>query len=146
MKKMTYADALNVAIEDLMTMTATDSSLVPNAPEAIERLTALRDTLEKRARAPRKEKTPEQKSAANAKRRENNQKARALLMETVIPILTDAMSVNDDYTAVEIYERAKDNLPDNFTASKVQAVLLREMRPNVVITEKKNCPNYYRLA
>lgn len=54
MTKMTYVEALNVAIEDLMTMTSTDASLVPNASEAIERLTALRDTLVKRATTPRK--------------------------------------------------------------------------------------------
>jgi hypothetical protein len=134
MKKMTYVTAIENAINNNLTA------------ETIERLTALRDTLKKRAEAPRWEKSQAQKDKENAVRREKNQKARALLMETVIPILTDAMSVNDDYTAVEIYERAKDNLPDNFTANKVQAVLLREMRPNVVITEKKNCPNHYRLA
>ena len=134
MKKMTYVTAIENAINNNLTA------------ETIERLTALRDTLKKHAEAPRGEKSQAQKDKENAMRREKNQKARALLMETVIPILTDAMSVNDDYTAVEIYERAKDNLPDNFTANKVQAVLLREMRPNVIITEKKNCPNHYHLA
>jgi len=129
MKKMTKHDALVYALN---TVIKYNDNL-----EVCEVLTTMIAQLSK---------SQDKKDEENAKRRENNQKARALLMETVIPILTDAMSVNDDYTAVEIYERAKDNLPDNFTANKVQAVLLREMKPNVIITEKKNCPNHYRLA
>ena len=42
MTKMTYVDALEIAIEHL------------DSPEAVERLTALRDTLIKRATTPRK--------------------------------------------------------------------------------------------
>lgn len=42
MTKMTYVDALEIAIEHL------------GSPEAVERLTALRDTLVKRAETPRK--------------------------------------------------------------------------------------------
>ena len=45
----------------------------------------------------------------------------------------------------ELYEAAKAELPTDFTHNKVQNVLLREMRPELVVTEAKGRANTYRL-
>ena len=61
-----------------------------------------------------------------------------------MPILRDVMTA--DMTAKEIFSAAQERLPQDFTAAKVQAILLREMKDEVIKTEAKNKPNTYRLA
>ena len=126
---MTYAVALTTAI-DIMKDTM---------PEVAERLTALRATLAKRS-----QRSDDSKAKANAKRKDANAKARAELCEQVVPILRDVITT--DMTAKEIFAAAQERLPQDFTVGKVQAILLREMKDEVVKTETKNKANTYRLA
>lgn len=126
---MTYAVALSTAID-----TIKDTN-----PEVAERLTALRETLAKRS-----QRSEDSKAKASAKRKEQTAAKRAELCAQVIPILRDVMTT--DMTAKEIFAAAKERLPQDFTANKVQYILLNDMKGEVVKTEAKNKPNTYRLA
>ena len=68
--------------------------------------------------------------------------ARAEMTAQVIPILRDVITT--DMTAKEIYAAAANRLPANMSAAKVQNILLREMKPELVITEAKGKANTYR--
>ena len=125
---ITYAQALTVAIE-----TITD-------PVVVDRLTTLRETLAKRSGHT----SDEAKAKQNAKRKEATAQARAELVAKVAPILRKCLTA--DVTAKELYEMAKDELPADFSAAKVQNILLREMAPELVKTETKGKANTYRLA
>ena len=126
---MTYAVALTTAID---TMKGT-------MPEVAERLTALRDTLAKRS-----QRSDDSKAKASAKRKEQNAAKRAEMCAQVMPILRDVITT--DMTAKEIFTAAQDRLPQDFTAAKIQAILLREMKDEVIKTESKGKANTYRLA
>jgi hypothetical protein len=126
---MTYAVALSTAIE----------TIKDTMPEVAERLTALRETLAKRS-----QRSEDSKAKASAKRKEQNAVKRAELCAQVVPILRDVMTT--DMTAKEIFAVAQERLPQDFTAAKVQAILLREMKDEVIKTETKGKANTYRLA
>lgn len=88
----------------------------------------------------------EEKKAA---RRENAAAERRVLMAKVIPPITAALptSAEEGRTAKEIFEAAKANLPSDFTANKVQYVLLHDMINIVGKTEAKGKANtYYRIT
>ena len=118
---MTYAIALSTAIDTMKN----------DYPEVTERLAALRDNLAKRAN------NSENVRAKNAAKR-------AEMVGKIIPILRKAITA--DMTAKEIYAAAKGELPEDFTAPKVQNILLREMAPELIKTETKGKANTYRLA
>lgn len=126
---MTYAVALSTAIE----------TVKDTMPDVAERLTALRETLAKRS-----QRSEDSKAKASAKRKEQNAMKRAEMCAQVVPILRDVMTT--DMTAKEIFSAAAERLPQNFTAAKVQAILLREMKDEVIKTETKGKANTYRLA
>ena len=137
---ITRVDALNLAITAL-----TDAYMSDDAPDtldvdcatckdAIEVLTKIRDQIAK----PRKS-SDEAKAKAKAKRAD----ARATLMAQVLPIIREGVA--DGGTAKEIFERCADALPADFTAAKVQYILLNEMADEVVKTEAKGKPNVYKL-
>lgn len=126
---MTYAVALSTAID-----TIKDTN-----PEVAERLTALRATLAKRS-----QRSEDSKAKASAKRKEATAKARGELCAQVVPILREVITT--DMTAKEIYSAAAERLPQDFTVGKVQAVLLREMKDELVKTETKGHANTYRRA
>ena len=88
--------------------------------------------------------SPEAKAKMNAKRKEATAVARAELVANVAPILRKYLT--SDVTAKELFEIAKGELPSDFTAPKVQNILLREMAPELVKTEAKGKANTYRLA
>ena len=121
--KMTYSDALTLAINTLTA--ATDETSV----KAVEKLTALKATYDKKAEQ-------------SAKRKAATAAARAEMTAQIIPILRDVITA--DMTAKEIYAAASDRLPANMTAAKVQNILLREMAPELVKTETKGKANTYR--
>lgn len=138
--KMTYVQALSLAIQNIENMESIydgANTIEPN--ETIERLEALRATLIKRG-----ERSDEAKEKASAKRKEQTAAKRAELCTQVVPILRDVMTT--DMTAKEIFAAAKGRLPQDFTANKVQYILLNDMKGEVVKTEAKNKPNTYRLA
>ncbi len=93
---------------------------------------------------PRTPASEEAKAKANAKRKEATAVARAELVANVAPILRKHLT--SDVTAKELFEVAKGELPEDFSAAKVQNILLREMAPELVKTEAKGKANTYRLA
>lgn len=137
--KMNYVDAINVAIAT-MTAAEQDETIV----KATEKLVAMRDTLVKRAEAAKTPKNKEKLDAFNAKRKEANAKVRAELVATIAPILRKYLT--KDMTAQELYKAAKDELPADYSWQKVQAMLTRELKPELVRTERKKGGDTYRLA
>ena len=130
---ITRVDALNFAIDCIQSAPAYSESRGDG--EIVEILTKIRDQIAK----PRKT-SDEAKAKAKAKRAD----ARSALMAQVVPVLREVITT--DMTAKEIFTAAQERLPQDFTANKVQAVLLREMKDEVVKTETKGKANTYRLA
>lgn len=90
--------------------------------------------------------SPEAKEAANAKRKDATAKERAGLVAMVAPILRDVLThTQQGMTAKEIFSDAASRLPIDFSAPKVQNILLREMRPELEVIEAKGKANLYRL-
>lgn len=127
---LTRVDALNYAIAAVTNST----EVLTNPDEVVEVLTKIRDQIAK----PRTT-SDEAKAKAKAKRAD----ARATLMEKVLPIVREGIA--DGGTAKEIYERCADALPADFTANKVQYILLHEMADEVNKIEVKGKPNVYTL-
>lgn len=73
-------------------------------------------------------------------RKNEAHKARAELVANVAPLLRSVMSSGEPMTAMEVFNATKDALPEDFTARKVQAMLVNEMLNEVTIdrTQKKN--------
>ena len=86
----------------------------------------------------------EAKANRSAKQKEQTAKARAELVAIVAPVLRKYLT--EDITAKELFEVAKGELPEGFSAPKVQNVLLREMKNELIKTEAKGKANTYRLA
>lgn len=128
---ITRVDALNFAIDCILSAPAYSESLGDG--EIVAVLEKMRDQIAK----PRK---TSDEAKAKAKRAD----ARATLMAQVVPILREVITT--DMTAKEIFAAAQERLPQDFTANKVQAVLLREMKGEVIKTETKGKANTYRLA
>lgn len=121
---MTKKDALTVAL-----------NFVPaDEGKAREIITSMIEQLSKQRKT-----SDEAKAKAKAKRAD----ARAELCAQVVPILREVITT--DMTAKEIFAAASDRLPKDFSDKKVQAILLREMKDEVVKTEAKGKPNTYRL-
>ena len=124
---ITRVDALNFAIDTIKTYRENDT-------EVCDILTKIRDQIAK----PRKS-----SDEAKAKRKEKNAQARATLMAQVLPIIREG--VGDGGTAKEIFERCKDALPKDFTAYKVQYILLHELVDEVDKIEAKGKANVYKI-
>jgi len=92
---------------------------------------------------PRTPKSEEAKAKANAARKAKTAAARAELVAKVAPVLREGLTA--PVTAKGLFEAVKANLPADFTALKVQNVLLREMRDELTITEAKGQANTYQL-
>ena len=125
---ITRVDALNIAIDTINTYRENDTAVC-------DILTKIRDQIAK----PRTT-SDEAKAKASAKRA----KARTELCSQVVPILREVITT--DMTAKEIFTAAQERLPQDFTANKVQAILLREMKDELIKTETKGKANTYRLA
>ena len=130
---MTKKNALTVALNAL--------NLV-NTDEAVEARATLTKMVE--ALSTSRPLSDEAKAKQNELRKAKTAAARAELVATVAPVLRKYMTA--DITAKELFEAAKAELPADFTHNKVQNVLLREMRPELVVTEAKGKANTYRLA
>ena len=128
---MTRVDALNYAIAAVTYST----DVLTDSDEITDVLIKIRDQIAK----PRKT-SDEAKAKAKAKRAD----ARSALMAQVLPILREVITT--DMTAKEIFTAAQERLPQDFTVNKVQAILLREMKNEVIKTETKGKANTYRLA
>ena len=122
---MTYSVALTTASE----------SMQETNPEVAARLTTLMETLAKRSG---------HSDASKAKAKEKRANARLEMVSQVIPILRE--TITKDMTATEIFEASRERLPEDFSARKVQNILMREMGSEIVKTERKGKANLYRLA
>ena len=131
-KIMTKKNALEVAIAAL--------AIDPKNDEVVETLNKMVEQLEK-SRTPMSD---EKKAELNAKRKAETAKARAELLEKVVPVLSKYLDT--DRTAKELFETAQAELPADFSWQKVQNILIREMAPSLIKTEAKGKPNTYRLA
>ena len=129
MKGITYAQALEMAIKVCSVPANAD-----DYSDVVKKLTVLKEKYSK----PRTT-SDEAKAKAKAKRAD----ARATLMAQVLPIIREGVA--DGGTAKEIFERCADALPADFTANKVQYILLNEMADEVVKTEAKGKPNVYQM-
>lgn len=128
---MTYAVALSTAID----------AMKDTNPAVVERLTALREALAKRS-----EHSDEAKAKRSAQRKEQTAKVRAELMANVLPVLRKGLSATQiGITAKELYDLMKNQLPEDFTAGKVQYILLHELANEVEKIETKNKPNLYKM-
>jgi hypothetical protein len=132
--KMTYTDALTFAIDTLSAMEQTEQTA-----KVIEKMDALRTTYANRNanRVPMSDEAKQARKDATAAKR-------AELVAQVAPILRSV--IDHDMTAKEIFAAAQAQLPEGFTAPKVQNILIREMAPELVRTERKKGGDLYRLA
>lgn len=148
---MTKKDALTIALTTLTASTYTNPSFdgkdttrkeIP-VEEVREVITKMIDQLSK-------ERTPmsdEKKATLNEKRKTETAKARAELVATVAPVLREGLSHTlQGMTAKELFADTQSRLPADFSWRKVQNILIREMRPELVITETKGKANTYALA
>ena len=130
---MTKKNALTVALNAL--------NLV-NTDEAVEARATLAKMIETLSTS--RTMSDEAKAKQNELRKAKTAAARAELVATVVPVLRKYLA--NDVTAKELFTVAEKELPEGFTANKVQNVLLREMRSELVVTETKGHANTYRLA
>ena len=130
---MTKKNALTVALNAL--------NLV-NTDEAVEARATLTKMIETLSTS--RTMSDEAKAKQNELRKAKTAAARAELVATVAPVLRKYLTA--DISAKELFEAAKAELPTGFTHNKVQNVLLREMRPELIVTEAKGKANTYRLA
>lgn len=129
---MTYTAAIENAIRVLSASNEND--------ETIARLQALSAALVKR----NSHKTSD---AAKEKQAAKRAEARTAVVNVIAPVLREELSHTlEGVTAKELYDLAKAKLPEDFTANKVQYILLHEMASEVEKIEAKNKPNAYRLA
>lgn len=150
--KMTKVDALNVALSALtadsydVQYDAVFGDGTPTIHTETYTQQEVREVIEKMIAQLSKPRSDEAKAKASVKRKEANAKARAELMAQVLPILRDTMQeVGMAMTAKELFTACADQLPEDFTALKVQYILLHEMADEVVKTETKGKPNTYEL-
>lgn len=85
----------------------------------------------------------EAKAKRAAAQKEKTAKARAEMVTQVVPVLRKHLTT--DVTAKELFAAAKDELPQDFSAAKIQNILRREMAPELVKIEAKGRANTYRL-
>lgn len=138
---ITRVDALNTAIDMITNTIELNGEGDPDEiklTKTLEILTKIRDQIAK----PRTS-SEEAKAKRSAMQKEKTAKARAELVSTVVPVLRKHLT--SDITAKELFEVAKDELPQDFSAAKVQNILIREMAPELVKTETKGKANTYRL-
>lgn len=129
---MTKKNALTVALNAL--------NLV-NTDEAVEARATLTKMIETLSTSHTL--SDEAKAKQNELRKAKTAAARAELVAKVAPVIRAAMTT-EPQTAKEIFAKCV-GLPEDFTAAKVQNVLLRELRGDITVTEAKGKANTYNL-
>lgn len=129
---MTKKNALTVALNAL-NMVNTEDAL-----EARVTVQAMIDALSKPHTM-----SDEAKAKQNELRKAKTAAARSELIAKVAPIIRAAMTT-EPQTAKEIFANCV-GLPEDFTAAKVQNVLLRELRDSISVNEAKGKANTYNL-
>lgn len=134
--KITKKDALNLAIAALSAAETPDHDAIAVLQNMVDKLSA------------RKPVSDEYRAKVSAERKEKAHAARVALMDVVLPVIRKTLTgVSDGLTAKEIFSIAQTELPADYTWQKVQAALLREMKPEVNVIEgtKKEPANKYVL-
>ena len=133
---MTRNSALQIVTETInaVSLDAFTSEQRAKIADALDVVASMREQLSK----------PRNYVATQTKRKEATALARAALVGTVAPILRKYLT--NDVTAKELYETAASELPTDFTWQKVQNILLREMKDELVKTEAKGKANTYALT
>lgn len=126
MAKMTKKEALTIA---LSTLTNEEAKTVLEG--MVAQLSKPRNT------------SDEAKAKAADKRKAATAAARADLVAKVAPIFRKHLT--KPLTAKELFVAAQAELPADFTAAKVQNVLIREMKPELDIVEAKGKANTYQV-
>lgn len=121
---MTKREALELAV-----------ATITNA-EAVEVFNKMIEQLDKRTPM-----SDEKKAELNAKRKEATATARTELIAKVAPVIRKIAVT--PMTAKEILDAGKAEFPADFTAPKLQNVLIREMAPELDKVEAKGKPNTY---
>ena len=132
---ITRVDALNFAIETINGIEAYEADAIKHGE-----ITAILEKIRDQIAKPRKT-SDEAKAKAKAKRAD----ARAKVLAEVLPVLRVALTGADGFTAKELYDRCADQLPADFTANKVQYILLHDLVDEVTKTEAKGKANTYRI-
>ena len=144
--KMTKSEAMTVAmnlIDDYLSIaTEITDEQVAKLNEAREVYASYKATLDKpRTISPetaaKREKAAEEKKAAT-------KEARKQLVDKIAPILRKYLVT--DVTAKQLFAVAQGELPADFTPAKVQNILIREMKDELVRTERKKGGDTSRLA
>ena len=138
MKPMTK----KMALENALTVVTSYLSKTENSAETVA-LTATVETIEKMVAQLSTPVDEEKRKAANEARKAATAEARKALVEKVAPVLRKYLTT--DLTAKEVYEAAKGELPTDFSPAKVQNILLREMKDELVKVEAKGKANTYRV-
>lgn len=136
--KMTYVDALDIAIATLTAFDEQDEKTT----KAVEKLVSLRTTYKNRNEN-RTAMSDEKKAELSAKRKADTAKKRGELMAVVLPVIRGALT-NENQTAKDIFTATENRLPKGFTDKKVQWVLLHELADEVEVIKIKGEPNYYK--
>ena len=133
-----------MALENALTVVKSYLSKTENSTETVA-LTATVETIEAMIAqlSQKREISPEAKAKANEARKAATAEARKALVEKVAPVLRKYLTT--DLTAKEVYEAAKGELPTDFSPAKVQNILLREMKDELVKVEAKGKANTYRV-
>lgn len=132
---ITRVDALNFAIDCIQSAPAYSES--SGDDKIVDVLTKIRDQIAARKAS----------DAAKEKQAAKRVEARTAVVNVVVPVLREALAHTPlGVTAKELYGLAKANLPEDFTANKVQYILLHEMASEVEKIEAKGKPNTYRLV
>lgn len=128
-----------------MTMTKKDAlTIALNTIDNAEAKTVIENMIAQLSK-PRKV-NDEAKAKANSLRKEKTAAARAELVAKIAPVLREGLSHTlQGVTAKELFSLVQRNLPEDFTAPKVQNILLREMRDELNIIEAKGKANLYTL-
>ena len=129
-----------------MTMTKKDAlTIALNTIDNAEAKTVIESMIAQLSK-PSTPKSEEAKAKANAARKEKTAAARAELVAKVAPVLREGLSHTlEGLTAKKLFAEVANKLPEDFTALKVQNVLLREMREELNIAEAKGKANVYTL-
>lgn len=106
-------------------------------------LTKMIDTIQHAYEARKNRISDEERAAASVRRKAETAVRRATLMRQVLPVLRT--NLIEDVTAKELYATCAADLPEDWTANKVQYALLHELADEVIKTEAKGKPNVYRL-
>lgn len=134
--KITKKDALNLAIGALSAAETPDHDAIAVLQNMVDKLSVAR-----------KPASDEYRAKVSAERKEKAHAARVALMDAVLPVIRKTMTGAGALTAKEIFAIAQPELPADYTWQKVQAALLREMKPEVNVIEgtKKEPANKYEL-